>query len=436
MYYFLIMGNLKMINFFYDSFCRAVDSIPILSNNNAINLSQSLIGGSGSGSSSGIGGIGGIGGIPYLSSRVLQRYKELKQDGKYPLDIFQVYDQDRNGLILANKFKEVITQIQLLQTSHQLTKALDDFAAIGNRSYINYEDFCGSIENALNTNPNTNVSNNNLSSSIRRSSTGNQIVDSTYGYDGLRSSRNNNNSNNNNDDFRDLPSGRDDPNELYESLHRVRLTNPRNSLNHNSLMDSIGPNTSRSSYNNDNNHNNFYDYALSPPKPSDSISMFPPSTSMRRTQNHSIGSNSPPRRSSSPIQAPRTSPSKVGTKMWGHETPILQKGRTPRVDAEKWCCGVCLYVENPNTAMNCLVCDSPNYAARKDYQIKEQCRNCTFLNGQVAEECEMCGEPLSHAHHTSTNTNTNNGNSRKDISDPSPFPSGRKYSNLNNSMRY
>jgi hypothetical protein len=28
--------------------------------------------------------------------------------------------------------------------------------------------------------------------------------------------------------------------------------------------------------------------------------------------------------------------------------------------------------------------------------VKEQCRNCTFLNGQFAEECEMCGEPLSH----------------------------------------
>lgn len=26
--------------------------------------------------------------------------------------------------------------------------------------------------------------------------------------------------------------------------------------------------------------------------------------------------------------------------------------------------------------------------------MKEQCLNCTFLNGQFAEECEMCGEPL------------------------------------------
>jgi methionyl-tRNA synthetase len=33
----------------------------------------------------------------------------------------------------------------------------------------------------------------------------------------------------------------------------------------------------------------------------------------------------------------------------------------------------------------------------QDYQVKEQCRNCTFLNGQFADECEMCGEPLSNS---------------------------------------
>ena len=27
--------------------------------------------------------------------------------------------------------------------------------------------------------------------------------------------------------------------------------------------------------------------------------------------------------------------------------------------------------------------------------MKEQCRNCTFLNGQFSQECEMCGEPIS-----------------------------------------
>ena len=31
----------------------------------------------------------------------------------------------------------------------------------------------------------------------------------------------------------------------------------------------------------------------------------------------------------------------------------------------------------------------------QDFQLKEQCRNCTFLNGQFSDECEMCGEPIS-----------------------------------------
>jgi uncharacterized paraquat-inducible protein A len=66
------------------------------------------------------------------------------------------------------------------------------------------------------------------------------------------------------------------------------------------------------------------------------------------------------------IQVPRTSPSKVGTKIWGNETPLSKKGRLPIVDDDnKWCCAVCLYVENPISAERCLVCESPNYSMRK-----------------------------------------------------------------------
>lgn len=184
---------------------------------------------------------------------------------------------------------------------------------------------------------------------MRRSSGG--IVDSSNGYDGFRNSYTNG----------DLPnSGRDDPNELYESLHRVRLPTS-SSYNNNNMRDSndfVGQHTSRSSQ-------EFYDYALSPPKPSDSITMFPASSAMNMSTRRSVPNSPSTKRPSSPILAPRTSPSRVGTKMWGHDTPMKQKGRTPRVDSEKWCCGVCLYVENPNTAKNCLVCDSPNYSASK-----------------------------------------------------------------------
>lgn len=93
-----------------------------------------------------------------------------------------------------------------------------------------------------------------------------------------------------------------------------------------------------------------------------------------------------------------TSPSKMGSIMWGAETPLNRKGLVPFSVTSgansTWCCAVCLYVENPISASQCQVCDSVDYTKDKDFQVKEQCRNCTFLNGQYARECEMCGEPL------------------------------------------
>lgn len=41
--------------------------------------------------------------------------------------------------------------------------------------------------------------------------------------------------------------------------------------------------------------------------------------------------------------------------------------------------------------------------------MKEQCRNCTFLNGQFADECEMCGEPLSNSAHAAKSYNKPGG---------------------------
>lgn len=52
--------------------------------------------------------------------------------------------------------------------------------------------------------------------------------------------------------------------------------------------------------------------------------------------------------------------------------------------------------------------------ALQDYQVKEQCRNCTFLNGQFADECEMCGEPLSnHSQQHATKSYNRPGNRDK-----------------------
>ena len=90
---------------------------------------------------------------------------------------------------------------------------------------------------------------------------------------------------------------------------------------------------------------------------------------------------------------PRVSPSKMGSKMWGNTTSLEEKGRPPRVDGG-WCCAVCLYTENASAAAKCAICDSANYTRRKDFVVKEQCRNCTFLNGQLSSECEMCGVAL------------------------------------------
>ena len=97
------------------------------------------------------------------------------------------------------------------------------------------------------------------------------------------------------------------------------------------------------------------------------------------------------------IPEPSMSPTKMGAIMWGKDTPLVGKGKVPSRGgrADTWCCAVCMYVENPLSAGICQVCDSPNYTVRKDFQVKEQCRNCTFLNGQFAKDCEMCGEPLS-----------------------------------------
>jgi hypothetical protein len=69
----------------------------------------------------------------------------------------------------------------------------------------------------------------------------------------------------------------------------------------------------------------------------------------------------------SAIRDPRASPSRVGTIMWGNDTPLSEKGKLPRADStsDRWCCAVCMYTENPRGTVKCGVCDSMNYATRK-----------------------------------------------------------------------
>jgi len=94
---------------------------------------------------------------------------------------------------------------------------------------------------------------------------------------------------------------------------------------------------------------------------------------------------------------PRSPPSKVGSKMWGSSTSLEEKGRPPRLEDGLWCCVVCLYTENAAGAAKCAICDSANHLRRKDFVVKEQCRNCTFQNGALSSHCEMCGSRLAMA---------------------------------------
>lgn len=94
------------------------------------------------------------------------------------------------------------------------------------------------------------------------------------------------------------------------------------------------------------------------------------------------------------FHAPRSPPSKVGSVMWGNDTPLRNKGHEIQMDSSCWVCSVCYFTENPLKAKSCEICQSPNYHVQKDFQIKQQCGNCTFLNGHFAKECEMCGEKI------------------------------------------
>lgn len=177
------------------------------------------------------------------------------------------------------------------------------------------------------------------------------------GYDGVRGSYDSNYGGR----------GNDVQGSVYDSLNRFR--NNLAGGNYNDGFDDLSDG-GFSSY----NQSNAYGGNLSPPKVTDSLH-FPAARgrggSGSPSRYHRYGSNSydegiTPRTSyNSSIAAPRASPSKVGSKMWGSETPLSRKGKALKVGDDKWCCPVCLYVENPISAPVCAVCDTPNYNNRK-----------------------------------------------------------------------
>lgn len=335
---------------------------------------------------------------PFANPRTVQRIRELRTEGRDPRDIFEPYDLDRTGMIDVRKFREVIHRLQLLQSEYQVSRAIEDFANIHDRSLVCYEDFCKAIES--------------VDDRLDLGST-RKTKSFVYGsgFDGLRSS-----ARYEEDDVDTAlsqpniekwlkveasPKQRREFSNVYESLMRFKSahSDPRG------MRDYIA----------DREEGSEMDYNLTGPKLTDSISFgrSRPPIGVSRYSNdrsswnrESIEDPPSPSRSSrkhhfdSPnvsrsLTAPRTSPSKVGSIVWGSNTPMSQKGKVPKAGEGLWCCAVCLYVENPDSSDTCEVCDSQNYTRRKDYQVKEQCSNCTFLNGQFASECEMCGFKLS-----------------------------------------
>jgi hypothetical protein len=353
---------------------------------------------------------------------VLHRLREIKDanNDRDLKDYFEIFDPNRVGVIDNRKFREVLVKLNLLQTEYQINKAIDDFASLNDKSLVVYDNFLTVLHDYCSS----------MDSGFGYLSTTKSNPRYVYGsgYDGLRTSTEKERLYRSDDDVDATlasnnvekwlragasPKQRKEFDEIFDSLQRFKL---QQSSVANGFRDFP---------------NNLEDGSYIPaPKVSESISLRgsnnrPPlsATSNRYNSNsaswdNDYGPTSPTRRSnsngrfssydaSSPLRndrsaspmLPRTSPSKVGTVVWGRDIPISQKGRIPKLDDGNWCCAVCLYIENPISSKACGVCDTPNYTLRKDYSVKEICSNCTFSNGQLAVECEMCGEPLSRFHY-------------------------------------
>ena len=76
---------------------------------------------------------------------MLNRFADLKAEGRGPRDIFEGYDIDVTGLVEAWRFKEVLNRLHIIPPE-QVKDAALDFAALGNGDNVSYDDFCRVIE--------------------------------------------------------------------------------------------------------------------------------------------------------------------------------------------------------------------------------------------------------------------------------------------------
>ena len=379
-------------------------------------------------------GGGGIGGgdygenPPYFGYKTVERVLQLRKEGRNPQDLFHALDLDHLGLIDARKFRDMLLRLQLFPTEHQLSRALEDFCNLTDRSMINYEEFCKALEKSIDValkNSQFNRTVGRLSDSMRSGREGESFVYGN-GYDGLspatwdrerpgspardRDRRGSGAVYDNLNRFRhftdvDLMSDTDDSRIGSGRVEReagwMRDIPPQLKPSDSISLSLRGSGSAWKDrdIDRDRDRNSLDDLYMSssgrlrerPPLSGSYSSTRDLTSSLDRDRDRDrLWKSGTPR---SPMR-PRSPPGKVAAVMWGPGTPLVEKGKPPDVDEKHWCCPVCYYVENPNGSLKCEVCQAPNYTMRKDYQVKEQCSHCTFLNGQFASECEMCQRPL------------------------------------------
>jgi len=306
-------------------------------------------------------------------SRITETLRKLKRDGKDPRDIFEAYDLDQTGLVDVKDFRRVVNQLQLLQTEHQLHHAEETYASLSDRYLICYEDFCRALEvtAASEFGPHEyGATRRNLEQSGDGARMRSVMGD---GYDGRRSRDDhtyggNRNRGEYNDRGRGLDYDETTPRDGYsDTFHRGRSFDKDFS----STYDKGG--------------------SLLPPKPSDSVSRF--QTRNSHTYNTSSSydsgrfrSSSPTPKSRSSMEPPRSPPGKVGSIMWGSDTPLAQKGDTPHLagTSEKWVCSVCYFTENQKDSQQCEVCESPNYNNNK---VRASCVPLYILSSTRFHHC-------------------------------------------------
>ena len=80
------------------------------------------------------------------SPAIARKLSTFKADGVNIRKAFEDCDFDRNGTIDAIRFSDVVRRFGLLQSERQLGIAIAEHACLSDRSKVNYEDFCETLE--------------------------------------------------------------------------------------------------------------------------------------------------------------------------------------------------------------------------------------------------------------------------------------------------